>query len=432
MKVTREKTENSQAFLRIELEPAELEQSMEQSYRRLAQKADIPGFRKGKAPRAVLERYIGKDSLLEDALKELLPQVYEKALKEQEIEPIAQPHIEMTQTDPVVFMATVPLKPTVELGDYRGVRLTPEPVELAKDEVDTVIEQLRLQHAVWEPVERGADFDDMVTLDIESQMEGKPFISQQGVQYQLLSDNPLPVPGFAQQLSGMKGGEEKEFKLQFPKDYPREELAGKEAQFNVRVNEIKQPRLPKLDKDFAHLVNPELKTMAALRKQVSTNLKLRAEQKAKEEFEERVIDAIVDISKVEFPPVLVEMETDQLFAQQVRWLQSSGEGLEQYLSRINKSEEEVREELRPLANKRVTRTLVLGKIIEEEKIEVTEAEIDAELESIAQSAGGDKEKMQELLKSSQAHSSVEQLLTTRKAIERLVEIVGGAKDAKGK
>ena len=432
MKVTREKTENSQAFLRIELEPAELEQSMEQSYRRLAQKADIPGFRKGKAPRAVLERYIGKDSLLEDALKELLPQVYEKALKEQEIEPIAQPHIEMTQTDPVVFMATVPLKPTVELGDYHGIRLTPEPVELAKDEVDTVIEQLRRQHAIWEPVERGADFDDMVTLDIESQMEGKPFISQQGVQYQLLPDHPLPVPGFAQQLSGMKGGEEKEFKLQFPKDYPREELAGKEAQFKVKVNEVKQPRLPKLDKDFARLVSPEFKTMAALRKQISTNLKLRAEQKAKEEFEERVIDAIVDISKVEFPPVLVETETDQLFAQQVRWLQSSGEGLEQYLSRINKSEEELREELRPLATKRVTRSLVLGKIIEEEKIEVTEAEIGAELENIAQSAGGDKEKMQELLKSAQAHSSVEQLLTTRKAIERLVEIAKGSTDAQEK
>ena len=432
MKVTREKTENSQAFLRIELEPAELEQSMEQSYRRLAQKADIPGFRKGKAPRAVLERYIGKDSLLEDALKELLPQVYEKALKEQEIEPIAQPQIEMTQTDPVVFMATVPLKPTIELGDYRGIRLTPEPVELAKDEVDAVIEQLRLQHAVWEPVERGADFNDMVVLDVESQVEGKPFISQQGAQYQLLPDYPLPVPGFAQQLSGMKGGEEKEFKLQLPKDFPRKELAEKEAQFKVKVNEIKQPRLPKLDKDFAHLVNPELKTMAALRKQISTNLKLRAEQKAKEEFEERVIDAIVDISKVEFPPVLVETETDQLFAQQVRWLQSSGEGLEQYLSRVNKSEEELREELRPLATKRVTRSLVLGKIVEEEKIEVTQAEIDAELENIAQSAGGDKEKMQELLKSAQARSSVEQLLTTRKAIERLVEIAGGAKDAKGK
>jgi len=432
VKVTREKTENSQAFLRIELEPAEVEQSLEHSYRRLAQKANIPGFRKGKAPRAVLERYIGKDSLLEDALKDLLPQVYEKALKEQQIEAIAQPHIEMTQTDPVVFMATVPLKPTIELGDYHGIQLTPEPVELVKDEVETVIEQLRRQHAIWEPVERGANFEDLVSLDIESRIEEKPFISQQGVQYQLLPDHPLPVPGFAQQLSGMKSGEEKEFKLQLPKDYPRAELVRKEAQFKVKVNEVKQPRFPKLDKEFARLVNPEFKTMAALRKQVSTNLRLRAEQKTKEEFEERVIDAVVDISQVEFPPVLVEMEVDRLFAQQVRWLQGSGEGLEQYLSRIKKTEEEVREELRPLATKRVTRSLVLGKIVEEGKIEVTDAEIDAELENIAQSAGGDKDKVQGLLESPQARSSVEQLLTTRKAIQRLVEIAGGSVDAQEK
>ncbi len=432
MKVTREKTENSQAFLTIELEPAEVEQALEQSYRRLAGKANIPGFRKGKAPRAVLERHIGKDSLLEDALNNILPQTYEKALREQEIEAIAQPHIEMAQTDPVIFKVTVPLKPTIELGDYRSVRLTPEPAELADDEVNAVIEQLRRQHAVWEPVERGANFDDLVTLDIESRIEEKPFINQQGVQYQILPDHPLPVPGFAQQLIGVKSGEEKEFKLQFPKDYPREELAGKEAQFKVKVSEIKQPRLPKLDKEFAQLVNPEFKTMAALRKQVTSNLKLRAEEKAKDEFEERVIDAVVDISQAEFPPVLVEMEVDRLFTQQVRWLQTSGEGLEEYLSRINKTEEELREELRPLATKRVTRSLVLGKIAEEEKVEIADAEINAELENIAQSAGGDEDKVQELLKSPQTRSSVEQLLTTRKAIQRLAEIAKGPVEAGGK
>ncbi len=432
MKVTREKTENSQAFLTIELEPAEVEQALEQSYRRLAGKANIPGFRKGKAPRAVLERHIGKDSLLEDALNNILPQTYEKALREQEIEAIAQPHIEMAQTDPVIFKVTVPLKPTIELGDYRSVRLTPEPAELADDEVNAVIEQLRRQHAVWEPVERGANFDDLVTLDIESRIEEKPFINQQGVQYQILPDHPLRVPGFAQQLIGVKSGEEKEFKLQFPKDYPREELAGKEAQFKVKVSEIKQPRLPKLDKEFAQLVNPEFKTMAALRKQVTSNLKLRAEEKAKEEFEERVIDAVVDISQAEFPPVLVEMEVDRLFTQQVRWLQTSGEGLEEYLSRINKTEEELREELRPLATKRVTRSLVLGKIAEEEKVEIADAEINAELENIAQSAGGDEDKVQELLKSPQTRSSVEQLLTTRKAIQRLAEIAKGPVEAGGK
>ena len=432
MKVTREKTENSQAFLTIEMEPAEVEESLEASYHRLAMKANIPGFRKGKAPRAVLERYIGKESLLEDALNNLLPQAYEKAVKEQGIEAIASPSIEIAQTDPVVFKATVPLKPTIKLGDYYDIRLTPEPVELTEDGVNAVIEQLRHQHATWEPVERAANFDDLVTLDVESQIEGKPFINQQGVQYQVLPAQPLPVAGFAEQLPGMKGGEEKEFKLQIPEDYPRGELAGKEAWFKVRVTEIKQQRLPELDDEFATLINPDFKTLDSLREQVSANLRLRAEQRAKEEFEERIIEAVADISQVEFPPVLVEIEIARLLNQQARWLQASGKGLEEYLSRINKTEEELREELHPLATKRVTHSLLLGRIAEEEKIEVSDSEINAELENMTQSATENKDEVQKLLDSPQARSSMEQLLTTRKTIQRLVEIAGGSTDDQGK
>ena len=432
MKVTREKTENSQAFLRIEMEPAEVEESLEQSYQRLAKKANIPGFRKGKAPRVVLERYIGRDSLLEDALNNLLPQAYEKALKEQEIEAIANPSIEIAQTDPVVFKATVPLKPTIELGDYQQIRLAPEPVELTEDEVNTVIEQLRRQHATWEPVERPADFDDLVALDIESHIEEKPFINQQGVQYQILHDQPLPVPGFAEQLSGMKGGEEKEFKLKLPEDYSRAELAGKEARFKVRVSEIKQQRLPELDDEFASLVNPDLKTLDSLRERISANLRLMAEEKAKREFEERVVEAVVDSSQVEFPPVLVEMEIARLFDQQARQLQTSNIGLEEYLGRVGKTEEELREELRPLAIKRVTSSLVLGRTAEEEKIEVSDAEINAELENMVQSVTGNKDEVKKRLDSPQARGSIGQLLATRKTIQRLVEIAGGSTNARKK
>lgn len=432
MKVTREKTESSQAFLRIEMEPAEVEESLEQSYQRLAKKANIPGFRKGKAPRAVLERYIGKDSLLEDALNNLLPQAYEKALKEQEIEAIANPSIEIAQTDPVVFKATVPLKPTIELGDYQQVRLTPEPVKLTEDEVNTMIEQLRRQHATWEPVERPADFDDLVALDIESHIEEKPFINQQGVQYQILHDQPLPVPGFAEQLSGMKGGEEKEFKLQLPEDYSRAELAGKEARFKVKVSEIKQQRLPELDDEFATLVNPDLKTLDSLRERISANLRLMAEEKAKREFEERVVEAVVESSQVEFPPVLVEMEIARLLDQQARQLQTSDIGLEEYLKRVGKTEEELREELRPLATRRVTGSLVLGRIAEEEKIEVSDAEINTELENMVQSVAGNKDEVKKRLDSPQVRDSIGQLLMTRKTIQRLVEIAGGSTDARKK
>jgi trigger factor len=427
MKVTREKEENSQVFLRIELEKPEVEKSMEQAYRRLVKKANIPGFRQGKAPRAVLERYIGRESLMEDALNDLFPDVYQQALKEQQIEAIANPEIEVVQTEPVVFTAVVPLKPTVELGDYKSLRLAPEKTEVTKTDVDAVIEQLRRQHGTWEPVERPVAFDDLVTMDVESQAEGKPFINQPGAQYQVVTGQPLPVPGFAEQLVGVEIGGEKEFKLKIPEDYDKAELAGKEAGFKVKINEIKQQHLPKLDAEFAQLVSPEFKTMAALRKQLAKNLRLQAEQRTREAFEEKVIDAVVDSSKVEFPPVLVESEVERLMEQQARWLEGSGLGVEEYLSRIKKTEEEMREEMRPVAARRVTRSLVLGRVAEAEKIEVSDEEITAELEKIVQGTEN-KAEMKERINSPQVRDSMAQMLTTQKAVRRLVEIAGGPQD----
>jgi trigger factor len=418
VKVSKEKEENRQVFLKVEMEPAEVEKYLEESYHYLVKKTSIPGFRKGKASREVLERHIGKEGLFEEALNRLLPQAYEQAIKEQGIEAFATPSIEIEQTDPVVFKATVPLRPTVKLGDYHQIRLTPEPVEVTEDNVNAVIEQLRRQHGTWKPAEREVNLDDLVTIDIESQIEGKPFLNQPGVQYQVIHDYPLPVPGFAEQLVGVKGGEEKEFKIKLPEDYPRAELAGKEAHFKVRVSEVKQLSLPPLDDGFATLVDPELKTLDLLREKVSQNLRLRAEERAREEFEGRVIDGVVEQSQVEFPPLLLDMEIARLLDQQARWMQASG-------VQINKTGEELREEMRPLATKRVTRTLVLEKVAEAEKIEVSDAEITAELEKLAPNIAGDKSEVQKWLSSSQTHSSVEQLLTRRKAMQRLVEIAGG-------
>jgi len=428
VKVTTEKTENSQAFLSIEMEPAEVEESLGKSYNRLVRKANIPGFRKGKAPREILEQYIGKESLLEDTLNTLIPQAYEKAITEQQIEAIARPSIEITQTDPVVFKATVPLKPTIKLGDYHGIQVTEEPVELTEDNVSAVIEQLRYQHATWEPVERAVDFEDLVVLDIESNIGDEPFINQKEAQYQVLHDLPFPVPGFAEQLVGMKRGEDKEFKLQFPSDYPRGELAGKEPSFKVRVTEIKQRILPELNDEFAKEVSPDIKTLDLLREKASADLKLKAEERARIDFEERVIDAVVDLAELEFPPILVELEIDGLLNEQSRRLQMGGRGLEEYLRSINKTEEELREELRPLATKRVTRSLVLGKIVEEEKIEVSDSEMDAEIENMIKSVAENKDKLRESLNTPQGRESISQMLITRKTVQRLVEIAKGSKE----
>jgi trigger factor len=426
MKVTREKEEERQVFLRIELEKAEVDKALEQAYRRLVKQVKIPGFRQGKAPREVLERHVGKDGLLEDALNSLLPEVYEQALKEEKIEAIANPQIEVVQNEPVVFTAVVPLKPSVEIGDYKSIKLKPEKAEVTKEEVDKVIEQIRHQHGNWEPAERPVAFEDLVVMDVEARVEETPFINQQGAQYQVMPNQPLPTPEFADQLIGMKVGEEKEFKLTLPEGYSQPELSGKEASFKVKINEVKQQQLPKLDKDFAKLVSPDLKTMAALRQRLIKNLTIQAEQRAKEDYQEKVLDAVVDLSQVEFPPVLVDSELERLMEQQARWMQESGLDLEGYLSRIDKTEEELREELRPVAAKRVTRSLVLGRVAEAEKIEVTDDEINADLEKLVQGAEN-KTDMKERVASPQIRDSMEQVLTTQKTVERLMEIAKGSK-----
>jgi trigger factor len=421
MKVTKEKEENRQVFLRVEMEPAEVEKHLEESYHQLVNRTDIPGFRKGKASREVLERHIGKEGLLEDALNRLLPQAYEQAIKEQGIEAFARPSIEIEQTDPVVFTATIPLEPIIKLGDYHQIRLTPNPVEVTEENINAVMEQLRRQHGTWEPAEREVAFDDLLSLDVESSdIGGKPFINQKGVQYQVLRDYPVPAPGFAEQLVGMKGGEEKEFILKLPEDYPQAEMAGKEAKFKVKVGEIKQLKLPPLNDEFAALVDSTLKTLDSLREKVLENLRLRAEEKGREEFEGRLVDTVAEQSQVEFPPLLADSEIARLIEQQARWMQATG-------GQTNKSEEELKEEMRPLATKRVTRSLVLEKVAEEEKIKVSDDEIHAEMEKLAPNIAGNEDELKKFLDSPEARSSVEQLVARRKAIELLAEIAKGSK-----
>jgi trigger factor len=427
VKVTNEKTENSQTYLTIEMDETEVEESTEKAYRKLVQRVNVPGFRKGKAPRAVLERHVGKETLLNDMLDELVPQAYEKALEEQEIEAIARPQIEIVQTEPVIFKAVVPLRPVVKLGDYHGICLEPEPVEVTEEMVDAVIEQLRHQHATWEPVERPLAVGDMATLDVESTAEGEPFINQKGAQYQLMAESVTPAPGFAEQLVGMNKDEEKEFEIQLPDDYFREEFAGKKASFKVTVTEIKQENLPEVADEFAAQVESGIKNIGALRERIETDLRTRAETRSKQDFEERVIGAVIDVSEVEYPPIMVEVEIDELLEEQAQRLQMQGLTMEQYLKAMNKTGEEIHNELRPIAEKRVTRGLVLGKVAEEEKIEVSDNDIDAEIAGMVENAAEDrKQEVEQVLNAPQTRDSFKRPLLSRKTVERLVEIARGS------
>jgi trigger factor len=428
LKVTKEKVENSQAYLTIEMEPAEMEAGMQDAYRKLVQKADIPGFRKGKAPRNIVERTLGKSRLLEEAIDQIIPKAYEQALKEQAIEPYAQPSVEITQAEPLIFKVVVPLAPSVTLGDYKGIRTKPKAETIKKESIDSVIEELRHQHATWEPVDRPVAYNDMAVINIDSASDDKPLVQRAGSQYLVTKGSASPAPDFAEQIVGMKKDETKEFDLTFPEDYPGKQLAGKQAHFKVTLQEVKEEKLPELNDAFATQVSKEFKDLKALREEVAKTLKLRAEDRARMDHEENVINTAVEQSKIEYPPVIIDYEINRLINDQARQLQMSGQGMDEYLRSVNKTPEQLQEELRPVAVRNVNASLVLSKIAEAEKIEVSDEEIKNGINNMVRGIGDDKkEEMINMLDTPQNRQSITQTIKTRKTIERLTDIAKNAK-----
>jgi len=424
MKVSTEPMENSQVALNVEMEAPEVDKYLEKAYNRLVGKVSVPGFRKGKTPRAILERHIGKDALLEEALELLVPKVYEEALQSQEIDAIAQPQIEIVQTEPVIFKAIVPLRPTVKLGDYGKISIESEPVEIKDEEVEATIEQLRQQHAVLLPVDRPVQFGDAVTIDIEGERESKPFPIGKGLVYEVVKDARLPLPGFVEKLEGMRKDEERSFQLSYPPDYEMKELAGQEHSFKVTATEVKEKELPEINDEFAKSLGSE--DLASLREQIATNLKTRAEDRARLELEQKAVDAAVELSEMEYPPVLVDREIDRLLNEEARNFAEGIAGLENYLKSLDKTMDGHREELHLIADRRVVRSLVLEKIAEAEKIEVDTSEIDEEIDKMVKDAGEKAEEIRNLFGLPQARESIKQSLITRKTVDRLVQIASGS------
>jgi len=409
--------------MNVELEAEEIEEYLSKAYNRLVHKVNIPGFRKGKVPRDVLEQYVGRKGFLEDIVSNDLGIIYNKAIDEQKIEAIDQPKIEISQLDPITFKATIPIRPTIELGDYKQVKMELDVAEVTDIQINGVIDQLRNAQAAWEPVERETKWDDMLTIDVEASADGNELGKEAGRQYQLLPESQVPAPGFAEQLVALKKGDEKSFSLAVPEDYGNQVFAGKEMAFKVLVNEIKEKRLPELNDEFAKAVGSD--SVDKLKENVETDLKSRADDQARVELEEKIVEAVAEQAQLEYPPILTEREIDGMVDMQRNQLLQAQIKLEDYLKHINKTEQDFRKELEPMAIKKVRGGLVLAKVAEAEDIEISEEEIDAEADRIAPSDENDKQRFKEAFANPMARASIMRILSTKKTLQRLIDIAGG-------
>jgi trigger factor len=421
MKVSTENLESCRVALNIEAEAGELDKSLDEAYHHLVKEVSIPGFRKGKAPRAILEQHIGKKSLLEEALEHLVPQLYNQAIRSQELNPIAEPELEITQTEPLIFKAVVSLRPEIKLGDYQHMKLEPSPqTEVTEKEVGAAMEEVRQRQGAWVPVERAAELGDLVTMDIQANADGRPWLNHKGILYEMDKDSRSPVPGFAVSLQGCEKNKERSFNLAIPDDYAIREMRGKEGTFKVTVTEIKKKELAELNDELARGAGYD--SLEDMRKKLADDLRKMAEARNRAELKQKAIDAVVEGSEVRYPPILEDEEIDGLLRSESQRLGFKEIG--DYLKRTNKTKEEIKEELRPTARKRVIQGLVLGKLAGEEKIEISASEVDNNIDEIVNDAG-DKEKARQVFSLPQFRQSIEQSLLTQKTMDRLLEITAG-------
>ena len=421
MKITREDLPKREVLLNIELGDEDLSPYLDGAYRKVVQRVNVPGFRKGKAPRQVVEWFVGYDALLDDAVDLLVPEVVEKAIKEEELEQGSVPKVEVEQRAPVVLKATVPLIPEVTLKAYREIRVPPEIAEVTEDQLKHMLEHLQYESAPWEPADRPIAMGDQATLDVRAEAEGKSLTDQKGAVYLVSEENNNPVPGFARALVGMKSGDAKEFNLPFPDDYPDESLAGKECTFHATVIEIKEQRLPDLDDEFAKGVGEGYDSMEALTDKLRGDIQAQEEQSAQRRYEDKVVEQLVSDATIELSDLMVEHEIDHMLYDEQEALQRQQIGIEQYLQTVGKSVEEHRDEVRTAVIARMSQTYALRKLGELEGLTVEPEEVDQEITTLLEGAGGQADRLRQSLDTADGRETLKQTLLRRKALARLVE-----------
>ena len=426
-----EKLEKNMAKLTIEVSAEDLDKAMEKAYQKQKSRISLPGFRKGKAPRKMIESMYGKGVFMEDAVNSLVPQEYTKALGECDLEIVSQPEINVTQMEPgkaLIFTADVAVKPEVTLGDYKGVEVPKSEIAVTDEEVDAEVKKEQDKNARTVAVEdRAAANGDITTIDFEGFVDGVAFEGGKGTDYALTLGSGTFIPGFEDQLVGANTGDHVEVKVTFPEEYQAKELAGKEAVFQCDVKKIETKEVPELDDEFAKDVS-EFDTLAEYKEDVKKKLTEKKEKEARTAKENAAVDKAIENAQMDIPELMTKTECRQMMDDFSRRMQQQGLSMDQYFQFTGQSMDKMMEDMKPQALKRIQTRLVLEKVAEAENIQPSEEEITEEIQKMADAYKMEADKIREAI----GEDGIEQLkkdLSVQKAVTLIADAAVEAEKA---
>jgi len=418
-----EKTEGNDGVLTVTVDAEEFDKALDQAFKKVVKDVEIPGFRKGRVPRKIFEHRFGVESLYQDAVDIILPDAYMKAVEETGIEPVDQPEVDIEEIEKgkdLVFTAKVTVKPEVELGQYKNLEVEEQDTEVTDEDVENEIEALREQQAELVVKEEGeVEEGNTVVIDFEGFMDNEPFEGGKGENYSLEIGSGQFIPGFEEQLIGKTSGEDVEVNITFPEEYHAEDLAGKEAMFNVKIHEIKVKELPELDDEFAKDVDDEVETLDELKEKKQKELEKRKQQEADQHMRETLIEQATDNATVDIPNVMIETEVDHMFKEFEQRMQAQGITMEMYSQFSGQDENEIKEQMKDDAKKRVKSNLTLEAIYNEEDLDVTDEDIEEEFNKMAETYGIEVEQIKQMLGGNT--DAIKSDLKFKKAIDFLVD-----------
>lgn len=413
--------EKNMVKLVIEASAEEFEAGLNAAYNKNKNKISVPGFRKGKAPRKMIEQLYGSQIFFEDAANEIIPDAYADAAKESGLDIVSQPKVSIEQLEagkPFIFAAEVAVRPEVELGEYKGVEVTKADAEVTDADVEEELKKVQDQNSRTVSVEDRAVKDgDMTVIDFEGFIDGEAFEGGKGENYPLTIGSHSFIDTFEEQMIGMNIGEEKELNVTFPEDYHAENLKGKPATFKVTVKEIKEKQLPELDDDFAQDVS-DFDTLAEYKDDLKKKIAERKESEAKAKKESEAIEKVVEAAKMDIPQAMIDTQVNRMLEDFAMRLQQQGLSVEQYFQYTGMTADKIMEEMKPEAVKRIKNSLVLEAVAKAENIEVSEEEFEAELQRMADMYKMEIEKIKEFMQDAEAKQMKDDI-----AIQKAVELI---------